>query len=276
MNLSEISNETANPVVPDIRIQKHPKSKKIKIIYYVVFLLILGFGFIGNPHINISDGGMVINRNSELYGTYYPASESKYIKWYFLTFYYEGEGWKHNYLHDLGYSDDKTYWGEVTEFYGGEIAVFAVLNSLIALAPAAYELIRKKECKNTELNIRDDKIYGSSGIGFVKHKYDIPFNSVNEVSLSNSKIDKIKSGKTLKILYSNKKAAFSYIQNAEEVKNYIEQSMSSFNGKKVENVSAVIQNESSADELLKFKQLLDMGAITQEDFDRKKKEILNT
>ena len=32
---------------------------------------------------------------------------------------------------------------------------------------------------------------------------------------------------------------------------------------------------SVADELLKFKQLLDMGAITQEEFDKKKKELLN-
>lgn len=31
---------------------------------------------------------------------------------------------------------------------------------------------------------------------------------------------------------------------------------------------------SSADELLKFKQLLDMGAITQEEFDVKKKQLL--
>ncbi|WP_342422676.1 SHOCT domain-containing protein [Paenibacillus sp. FSL E2-0178] len=33
---------------------------------------------------------------------------------------------------------------------------------------------------------------------------------------------------------------------------------------------------SAADELLKFKQLLDMGAITQEEFDRKKSELLNS
>ncbi|MNO73639.1 hypothetical protein D3C76_646110 [compost metagenome] len=35
-------------------------------------------------------------------------------------------------------------------------------------------------------------------------------------------------------------------------------------------------NFSVADELLKFKQLLDMGAITQEEYDRKKSELLNS
>ncbi len=36
----------------------------------------------------------------------------------------------------------------------------------------------------------------------------------------------------------------------------------------------IIQQTSSADELKKFKELLDMGIITQEEFDAKKKELL--
>lgn len=35
------------------------------------------------------------------------------------------------------------------------------------------------------------------------------------------------------------------------------------------------KSESSYDDLKKLKELLDMGAITQEEFDRKKKELLN-
>ena len=36
----------------------------------------------------------------------------------------------------------------------------------------------------------------------------------------------------------------------------------------------VVQQVSGADELKKFKELLDMGVITQEEFDAKKKQIL--
>ena len=36
----------------------------------------------------------------------------------------------------------------------------------------------------------------------------------------------------------------------------------------------VVQQNNSADELKKFKELLDMGAITQEEFDAKKKQLL--
>ena len=41
-----------------------------------------------------------------------------------------------------------------------------------------------------------------------------------------------------------------------------------------EEVATVIQNDSMADELKKFKDLLDSGVITQEEFDAKKKQLL--
>ena len=46
--------------------------------------------------------------------------------------------------------------------------------------------------------------------------------------------------------------------------------------KKNKNISKsqVLNNISPADELIKYKQLLDMGALTKEEFDKKKKELL--
>ena len=46
--------------------------------------------------------------------------------------------------------------------------------------------------------------------------------------------------------------------------------------KKHKNISKsqVLNNISPADELIKYKQLLDMGALTKEEFDKKKKELL--
>ena len=45
--------------------------------------------------------------------------------------------------------------------------------------------------------------------------------------------------------------------------------------KEATNVPVVNMNVSAADEILKFKQLLDAGIITQEEFESKKKQILN-
>ena len=44
--------------------------------------------------------------------------------------------------------------------------------------------------------------------------------------------------------------------------------------KKAKNAPSVVQQISAADELKKFKELLDMGILTQEEFDAKKKQLL--
>ena len=57
---------------------------------------------------------------------------------------------------------------------------------------------------------------------------------------------------------------------AENIKNYIENLIFS----KDDNVKTIINQASSADELKKFKDLLDSGIITQEEFEQKKKQLL--
>ena len=60
---------------------------------------------------------------------------------------------------------------------------------------------------------------------------------------------------------------------AEEVVEYINKKIREFKTSKGGNTT-VIQQTSAADELKKFKELLDMGIITQEEFDAKKKQLL--
>ena len=59
---------------------------------------------------------------------------------------------------------------------------------------------------------------------------------------------------------------------AEEMVKYIEEKIGEY--KRGKNGTTVVQPVSTADELKKFKELLDMGAITQEEFEAKKKELL--
>lgn len=59
------------------------------------------------------------------------------------------------------------------------------------------------------------------------------------------------------------------IENNEEIKNYILEKMSDIAS------SITPSNVSNADELKKFKQLLDEGLISQEEYELKKKELLN-
>ena len=58
-------------------------------------------------------------------------------------------------------------------------------------------------------------------------------------------------------------------KDAQRIKDYVESSIMNR-----PTAGTVIQQQSSADELLKFKQLLDAGIITHEEFNAKKKQLL--
>lgn len=61
------------------------------------------------------------------------------------------------------------------------------------------------------------------------------------------------------------------VEQAREIVDFIEKKKEELS---VEKSTTIIQQTSAADELKKYKELLDMGAITQEEFDEKKKQLL--
>ena len=64
-----------------------------------------------------------------------------------------------------------------------------------------------------------------------------------------------------------------YLKRCEEAYLYIKERIAFY--KKQKNTPLVVAEVSSADELKKFKELLDQGIITQEEFDAKKKQLLD-
>ena len=62
-------------------------------------------------------------------------------------------------------------------------------------------------------------------------------------------------------------------EQAAEIKKYIDKMLANVRNNKNPS-STIIQTSSSADELKKYKDLLDSGIITQEEFDTKKKQLL--
>ena len=65
----------------------------------------------------------------------------------------------------------------------------------------------------------------------------------------------------------------SQYKDAEKIKEYVEKAIAS-RASSNQGQTIINQATSSADELKKFKELLDMGIITQEEFDTKKKQLL--
>ncbi|WP_270507532.1 PH domain-containing protein [Paraclostridium sordellii] len=100
---------------------------------------------------------------------------------------------------------------------------------------------------------------------------DIPLDRINSISHSKGLVlgkISITDGAVTRTIENISNVTVSFFSNAvnKEIEIY----------KKSKNVTTtqVIKEASPADELIKYKQLLDMGALTEEEFDIKKKEIL--
>ncbi|MBO7170519.1 MAG: SHOCT domain-containing protein [Clostridia bacterium] len=63
-------------------------------------------------------------------------------------------------------------------------------------------------------------------------------------------------------------------EQAAEIKKYLDQMLAKVRGSKNNSSTTIIQASSNAEELKKYKDLLDAGIITQEEFDAKKKQLL--
>ena len=61
------------------------------------------------------------------------------------------------------------------------------------------------------------------------------------------------------------------VEQAREIVDFIQKRKDELS---VPQASTIIQQTSAADELKKFKELLDMGIITEDEFNAKKKELL--
>lgn len=103
---------------------------------------------------------------------------------------------------------------------------------------------------------------------------DIPLYKINSISYSRDGLYgtiSITDGATTRTIKRISSSSLSFFTNRvnKEISNYNKPNTST-----ISPIKQVINTSSCADELIKFKQLLDAGALTQEEFDIKKKELL--
>ena len=131
----------------------------------------------------------------------------------------------------------------------------------------------KEIAKASSLELTEEGISGSLKIWGVNSKLNIPLDNISSLYVKESIWDKIRSGKTLVIASSSGSVKFRCVQNADEfVENVNNLTEKRKNATKAP--SSAANQVSSADELKKFKELLDAGAISQEEYDSKKKQLL--
>lgn len=137
--------------------------------------------------------------------------------------------------------------------------VYLFIISLLFIAVGVILLIAFRKF---EFVLTDKRVYGIARFG---KRVDIPINQISSVSMSVLN--------TLSVASSSGMIAFSFMQNKYEVHKAISQII--MQKQDAQSYVTVKNNsQSEADELKKYKELLDSGTITPEEFEAKKKQIL--
>lgn len=135
---------------------------------------------------------------------------------------------------------------------------------MVLFIPAIVCLILYFYYSKMELTVTNKRVYGRVAFG---RRVDLPLDSISAAGTT------VRKG--IIVSSSSGKIKFYGISNQEEVHKAITDLLMERqnNPKPTTQIKQEIQ-QSNADELKKFKELLDSGIITQEEFDAKKKQLL--
>jgi len=115
-----------------------------------------------------------------------------------------------------------------------------------------------------EMTVTDKRIYGKGAWG---KRVDLPVDSVSAIST-------IRILKGVTVATSSGKIKFLVIKNANAIYDVLNNLLIERQAKKNETATVTASNVDEAEQLKKYKDLLDSGVITQEEFDAKKKQLL--
>ncbi len=115
-----------------------------------------------------------------------------------------------------------------------------------------------------EITVTDKRVYGI--VGFSGKRVDLPLDSISSIRTSTLG--------GIAIATSSGFIKFRMLDERYKVYTAISKLLNERQQRK-ENVSTISPMPSNADELQKYKNLLDNGTITQEEFDSKKKQLLD-
>ena len=138
---------------------------------------------------------------------------------------------------------------------------FSIIVLFVLFCGCIYFLLR-----SYELTVTDKRIFGKVIFG---KRVDLPFDSISSTST-------ISLFKGVAVATSSGRISFLAVKNSEEIFDKINALLIERQKAKKEAapIQATANQHDEVDKLKKYKELLDQGIITQEEFDKKKKELL--
>ena len=146
---------------------------------------------------------------------------------------------------------------EVFEVIGQGYFVFIIVGVLFAIAAAISYFMQY------ELYATETKVIGKTLLG---KRVDLPISHISAIGMG--------WGNRITITSSSGHVTFFGVLNQEEINDKLTSLIKTKEEKNTESTTIITQSSSNAEELSKFKKLLDDGIITQEEFDAKKKQLL--
>lgn len=134
-----------------------------------------------------------------------------------------------------------------------------IISGIVAIISIALYFYARK----MRIVVTDKRVYGQAHFG---KQVDLPFDSISAISKSMLK--------GIAVATSSGRIMFILISNRDEIYQIISELLIERQDIRQEKKEVVKVSSSNADELKKYKELLDTGVITQEEFDAKKKQLL--
>lgn len=250
----------------DIRYVKTKLAKITTIVFLVIVVLSLIIGIKSGTWSYHSDGGKTIDGDS------YPAHDDLYIGWFGVDFYEDSEGWESSYF--------GSYWDHTVETYVENIIFVIALYIILFSLPAIVTAIFKHECKVTSLTITDSQVYGSYNNFLFKKSLKMPIEKVDNLTTISGLMDKFRSGVTLGVCSASGIIKLHFVQNADEVIAVAIGRIEEIKEKEkrarvVAQPVAPAAAPSVSDKLKDLALMKEQGLITEDEFNKKREEILS-
>lgn len=160
----------------------------------------------------------------------------------------------------LGRGNERTFADALDYTFGGGNGAMMVFEPLAVLT-ILIAIILYRCWSKVELTVTNKRVYGRTSTG---KRVDLPLDSVSAIGLQKS---------TIAVTTASGALKFTYLANAQEIHSAVSDLL--VERQKGNAAPTAAAEQSSADELKKYKELLDTGVISQEEFDAKKKQLLN-
>lgn len=156
------------------------------------------------------------------------------------------------YVVHWNYATKSSYYADIGKMYA-----FFIMSITIILDVVIYYIFRENN-----IFVTNNRVYGKTILG---KRIDLPLDSISAVGISFLQ--------GIDVGTSSGRIHFKFLENTNDILKEISKLLNNRQSNK--NTTTIANNNSNADELKKYKELLDSGVITQEEFDTKKKQLLN-